>query len=255
MNTNDKILKILIGFKLKESTQEARELHKFFVRMIIDSAFKHYPDKTKRPRMAANNYLNLHKRYIDSRAKYIQGIFGVNVDKDRWFPFYVSQYDAAHDYNNVNQNQNNRNDDTQKIADHMYDTYFTKLPIRDKMTMIKNLPSPVLTEIAGRVLLSAENIKKKRTVSNKNYTKNVTTWMNANMMPANNKNISPTNHAFLMSNLNNTSKIRTVYDIKGLMEWLNKSNAYPKTQPSPMTRKFYKKNNIRKFPPRGNVLM
>lgn len=92
--------------------------------------------------------------------------------------------------------------------------------------------------------------------SNKNKNKNVTTWMNASMSATNKNGINPSKRAYIKTNVTN-GKIKTVYNRNGLKNWLYRANNVGKNakQPSPLTRKPFGYNNIKKYPPRLVVKM
>jgi peptidoglycan hydrolase CwlO-like protein len=92
--------------------------------------------------------------------------------------------------------------------------------------------------------------------NNSNKNKNVTTWMNASMSASNKNGVKPSKRAYIKTNVTN-GKIRTVYNRNGLKNWLSRAKNVGKNakQPSPLTRKSFGYNNIKKYPPRLIVKM
>jgi chromosome segregation ATPase len=92
--------------------------------------------------------------------------------------------------------------------------------------------------------------------TNSNKNKNVTTWMHANMTATNKNGIQPSKRAYIKSDVKN-GKIMTVYNRNGLKTWLAGSNDTAKNAKrlSPLTRKPFGYNNIKKYPPRLVVKM
>jgi hypothetical protein len=92
--------------------------------------------------------------------------------------------------------------------------------------------------------------------NNSNKNKNVTTWMNASMSATNKNGIKPSKRAYIKTNVTN-GKIKTVYNRNGLKNWLSRASNVGKNakQPSPLTRKPFGYNNIKKYPPRLVVKM
>jgi len=92
--------------------------------------------------------------------------------------------------------------------------------------------------------------------NNSNKNKNVTTWMNASMSATNKNSIKPSKRAYIKTNVIN-GKIKTVYNRNGLKNWLSRAGNVGKNakQPSPLTRKPFGYNNIKKYPPRLVVKM
>ena len=235
MTNASKVLQIATQFKLNEKNPRARKLQKNLVSLILQTPV---PGIT-RPRKSENNYNERIKVYIEKRMWYIINLFAIKNNElpfDFFFMFWV--YDDAQN-NNQNINQARRNANTAEIVDLIFNTFFKTRSPKDKIAVIKRLPPAVLTAISNNVPNSVKNL-----------VANVSTYMNADMMPVNRSNINSKNLAFIMSNVNNTQKIRTVYNKKGLFKWLSKSNKSPKTQPSPMTRKTFNAGNIMNFPPK-----
>lgn len=229
MSNNEKVLQIAAQFKLNEKTPRAHKLQKNLVRLILETPTPgmNRPPKNDKARTSA---------YVEKRMWYIIHLFGMDQKKlpfDFYFLFWV--FDEAQNQNQTI-NQARRNADTATIVDLIFNTFFKPLSPADKLAVIRRLPPAVLTAISNKVPNSVKNL-----------VANVTTWMNASMMPVNRSNIRNKNLAFIMSNVNNTQKIRTVYDKKGLYKWLSKSTRTPKTQPSPMTRKTFNADNIMNF--------
>lgn len=209
---NDKVLQIATQFKLNEKNSRA---HKLLVRHIIDTRVT----GIKRPRMNGKPVVS----YI-TRVNYIMNTFAIKDMSLELIELVMAYEDAR------NQGKG------QELVDFVYNNFFKSLKPEDKIAVIRRLPSAVMKNISNKVPNST-----------KNFIANVTTWMNANMMPVNKSNINNKKLAFIVSNINNTRKIRTVYNKNGLLAWLNKSNKSPKTQPSPMTRKMFNANNIINF--------
>ena len=92
--------------------------------------------------------------------------------------------------------------------------------------------------------------------NNSNKNKNVTTWMNASMSASNKNGVKPSKRAYIKTNVTN-GKIRTVYNRNGLKNWLSRAKNVGKNakQPSPLTRKPFGYNDIKKYPPRLVVKM
>lgn len=92
--------------------------------------------------------------------------------------------------------------------------------------------------------------------NNSSKNKNVTTWMNASMSATNKNGIKPSKRAYIKTNVTN-GKIKTVYNRNGLKNWLSRVSNVGKNakQPSPLTRKPFGYNNIKKYPPRLVVKM
>ena len=94
-------------------------------------------------------------------------------------------------------------------------------------------------------------------IKNTSYkNKNVTTWMNASMSASNKNGVKPSKRAYIKTNVTN-GKIRTVYNRNGLKNWLSRAKNVGKNakQPSPLTRKPFGYNDIKKYPPRLIVKM
>ena len=92
--------------------------------------------------------------------------------------------------------------------------------------------------------------------NNSSKNKNVTTWMNASMSATNKNGIKPSKRAYIKTNVTN-GKIKPVYNRNGLKNWLSRVSNVGKNakQPSPLTRKPFGYNNIKKYPPRLVVKM
>lgn len=87
----------------------------------------------------------------------------------------------------------------------------------------------------------------KNVVASNKFNKNVTTWMNSSLLPANKNNIPVSKRAYLKTNMRN-GKINTVYNRNGLKAIL--ASTVNRSAPSPLTRKPFTYNNIVKYPPR-----
>jgi len=71
---------------------------------------------------------------------------------------------------------------------------------------------------------------------------NVRTYFNKSFNAVNKKNIPANKRSFLLTNVLNNRKVRTVYDIRALKKWLNQAGV------SPLTRIPFTNNNIKKYP-------
>lgn len=91
---------------------------------------------------------------------------------------------------------------------------------------------------------------KNRTNSNRNNSNtnsnsnNVTTWFNANMMGTTKKNVPPSKRRYLRVNVGSNGKVKTVYHRNAFMKMLRERNTR-----SPLTRRRFHPNNIRRYPP------
>ena len=228
----DKVLQIATQFKLKEKNPRAHKLQKNLVSLILKTPVS----GMNRPPM---NDKARTRAYVEKRMWHMIKVFDMDQKKlpfEFYFLFWV--FDEAQNQNR-NINQAKRNADTAVVVNLVFNTFFKPLSPAGKLAVIKRLPPAVLTAISNKVPNSVKNL-----------VINVTTWMNANMYPANKSNLNNKKLAFIVSNINNTRKIRTVYNKKGLYKWLSKSNKTPKVQPSPMTRNMFNAGNIMNFPPK-----
>jgi len=80
--------------------------------------------------------------------------------------------------------------------------------------------------------------------SNSNSNSNVTTWFNANMLGATKKNVPSNKRRYLRVNVDANGKVRTVYHRNAFIKMLRARNTR-----SPLTRRSFHPNNIRRYPP------